>query len=335
MRGHVQILNRPIAFRKHKVIPLFSTMSKAEFQLAYDGPALRNGTMDVSELASALLAVGELMHEANRVLNGDRRQLSTKVKSDFKTGSFEVFLIIDQSILEHAKDLLFPAGVTAATILVLLFGPEVAKKGAVGVATSVLDLWKKLKGEKPKTSVEDTNKKITIYQFGDGQIHVDSRIGELYNTETIRSSIKGAALPVARKGIRSLEIRKGEKVIEQIVKQDLPPDLLGEIMASSESNQARILTDTREVMLRVVRLNFEKGKWGFSDGTSNFSADIADETFRKQLDAREIGFYKGDTLRVMLTTTQVVSSDESFQSQYVIDKVIQHIHAPKQDRFEE
>jgi hypothetical protein len=138
---------------------------------------------------------------------------------------------------------------------------------------------------------------------------------------------------VAKKGIRSLEIRKGKKVIYEIVKADLPTDVLGESSSSMEGTEAELLKDTREVMLRVVRANFEHGKWGFSDGTATFSAEISDEHFMRQLDAREIGFYKGDKLRVMLTTTQIVSAEESFQTKYVIDRVIQHIHAPRQQEL--
>jgi hypothetical protein len=311
------------------VLALFRRMSKAQFQLVYDGPALRSGSMDVNELASSLLAVGDLLREANQQLNGDRRELSVKVKADFKRSSFEVALVVDQSLLEHAKSLLLPAGVTAAGLLALLFGTEAGKAGAAGVAASVLDLWKRLKGEKPKNTIQDTARNITIYQFGDGQINVDAKIAALYADEKIRTSITGTVRPVARPGIKSMEIRKGNKVIDRVSKGDLPP--INEAMLDTAANSAQVLTDRREAMLRVVRLNFETGKWGFSDGGAHFGAELTDREFKQQLDDGIVGFYKGDTLRVILKTTQtVVSAREPLKTVYEIEKVIEHIHALRQ-----
>lgn len=150
------------------MIALLDIMSKARFQLAYDGPALRAGAMDVNELAPALLATADLFREANQQLNGEKAEVSIRVQSDFKRGSFEVFLIFDQNVLEAAKTLLFPARViSAAGLLILLFGTDVTKKGAVGAISSVLDLWKQLKGEKPKSVIEDQAKGITMIVNGD------------------------------------------------------------------------------------------------------------------------------------------------------------------------
>ena len=170
-------------------------MSKAEFELAYNGPALRNGTMDVKQLASSLLSVGELVQEANRQLNEGRAEVSVRVKSDFRKGSFDVALLVDQSLLEQAKTLLIPGAATVvggAGILKLLFGTEAGKKGVAGVLESVLDIWKKLKGEKPKSTIEDTGRGVTVLVVGDGnEVKVNAGAGTLYGKDSIRSSISG------------------------------------------------------------------------------------------------------------------------------------------------
>src|ERR1039457_3930627 len=57
--------------------------------------------------------------------------------------------------------------------------------------------------------------------------------------------------------------------------------------------------------------------------------------FKRQLDAREIGFYKDDKILALLTTTQIISEAETFQSTYLIEKVLRHIHAPRQSEFPE
>ena len=44
-------------------------MAEIEFHIAYDGPALVDGRMDVRDLAPALIALGELFQEANGMIN--------------------------------------------------------------------------------------------------------------------------------------------------------------------------------------------------------------------------------------------------------------------------
>ncbi|MBC2728608.1 hypothetical protein [Desulfosporosinus sp.] len=65
-------------------------MSTYELTIAYDGSALQDGTMDVRELAPALLAFGNLLEEANKELNGSNSKMQFLVKTDFKAGSFHV-----------------------------------------------------------------------------------------------------------------------------------------------------------------------------------------------------------------------------------------------------
>jgi len=314
------------------VIALLNSMGKTRFQLAYDGPALRAGSMDVNELAPALLATADLFRDTNRYLNGGKTEVSIRVKSDFKRGSFEVFLIFDQTTIEAAKALIFPAQIVGATALVtFLFGTDVLKKGIIGAAVSVLDLWKQLRGEKPKSVIEDPSRKLSIVVTGDGnQINVDSQVAHVYSDDRVRASIASTLRPVSTPGITVLKIKRGDKSINEIRKSDLPVASDGQGATLSHSG-ADVLENTREAMLRLSRANFEKGKWGFSDGSATFSADIEDQGFRKQLDAHEISFYKDDFLRVILKTTQTATpGSQQFHTKYVIEKVIDHIHPAQQ-----
>lgn len=160
-------------------------------------------------------------------------------------------------------------------------------------------------------------------------IAVDSQVARLYSDDIVRSSITSTLRPVAKPGITSLIIKRGAKNINEVKKSDLP--VIDETVRSSKtSTGANVLENTREAILRVARANFENGKWGFSDGSAHFSADIQDEGFKAKLDAREIGFYKDDVLRVILKTTQVVGSSRDLQTSHVIETVLEHIHAPQQ-----
>ena len=87
--------------------------------------------------------------------------------------------------------------------------------------------------------------------------------------------------------------------------------------------------------MQVTKANFESEKWGFSDGTAKFNADLNDAAFQEKLNNREIGFYKGDVLRVRLRTVQTMQTSGKFKTEYSIEEVIedQHRSLPKQSDF--
>ena len=141
-------------------------MAEARFNLAYDGDAVRIGSMDVHELAPALLAIGDFVQQANRILNGERANVHVKVQSDFRKGSFEISLILDQGIIEHAKGFLFGEGLTDAEMLItVLFGGS----SVAAITAGVLKIFKALKGEKPK-GITVIDNSTTIIQTGSGQV---------------------------------------------------------------------------------------------------------------------------------------------------------------------
>jgi len=75
-------------------------MVQSHFRVVYDGPAVAEGEMDVSQLASSLLALGKLIENADAIITGEPGRVRVKVQSDVKRGSFDVGIAI--SFADHA-----------------------------------------------------------------------------------------------------------------------------------------------------------------------------------------------------------------------------------------
>lgn len=302
-------------------------MSEAKFQLAYDGEGVRRGSMDVYELAPALLAVGDLIRDTNEALNGKNTRVQVSVESDFRHGSFEVSFLLDQSLLQAAKDFLFAHGITdAAGIVKLIFGGT----SAAAVLAGLFKLYKALKGEKPIQITYNDNS-TTIIQTGSGTIlrNVERITAQLYQNEKVRDATRRVLRPLAAQGIDTFEVREDGQVMERITRDDVGSFV--DFQLSTPEAPAQ-LTVTRHAILRVASVSFEKNKWRFSDGGPSFPADVNDKGFLQRLDTRVEGFYKGDLLRVELTTVQDTCKGK-LKATHSIDRVIEHIHTPEQTEF--
>lgn len=64
----------------------------AHFSIIYDGEGLAEGSIDVKDLAPALLALAEVVDEAQPLVPELDARLSLRVRSNFEHGSFEVHL---------------------------------------------------------------------------------------------------------------------------------------------------------------------------------------------------------------------------------------------------
>lgn len=148
-------------------------MSQATIQLAYDGEALRSGSMDVRDLAPALLAVGVLCERSSDVLNQGRGKVSVKVRSDFKTGSFELSIDITQHLIDAAKFLFTHKDqVTTAKDLLQIIGLTGAGVGATAVSLFKLIKWIKGRRATKTTFLESGQVRIYI----DNSVHVDNSV---------------------------------------------------------------------------------------------------------------------------------------------------------------
>ena len=78
-------------------------MSDVRTTIKFDGPALEGKAMDVGHLAPSLLALSDLVKEANRYANGDRAGVRVMVNADLDQKCFELNVDLVMTIWEQAK----------------------------------------------------------------------------------------------------------------------------------------------------------------------------------------------------------------------------------------
>jgi hypothetical protein len=294
----------------------------ADFQIAYDGPSLSTGEMDVRDLAPALLAVGDLCQEANLLLNGDRSAVAVNVKA-VRRGSFELHLILDQV---HNVAGLFPADIkTAKQLAYIIFGSQ-------GGMISLIALIKLLRGKpiQPKQIKQILTDGSTVIDLSNtnmnnSQITIAPHVKRLYEDGPARKSVERIVRPLEEPGIDTFQVRENDAVLQEIHSDEVdifkvPPSLLAQVDSSENE---------RVTLLQVVTASFEdRYQWRFTDGNSVFMAPIADDKFFERIDNGE-RFGKGDVLRVRLYEHQW-RDEKGLHVEYKILEVLEVIPAPTQ-----
>ena len=122
-------------------------MSSANLEIVFEGPAVEAETIDAKLLAESLLGYSDVFTRANTILNGEGSQAAVLVQSEFKHGSFIAGLEFAQTLIADAQRLFAHPNLIDASGLVGIIGFVWKRREIIG---TVLDLLKKLQGEKPK-----------------------------------------------------------------------------------------------------------------------------------------------------------------------------------------
>jgi hypothetical protein len=297
----------------------------ADFQILYDGDALRTGSMDVRDLAPALLALGDLCERANALLNGEDIKVALNIHADFRRGSFQVHAALVQ--LHQTASIaasLFPDSLKSAKdILELLFGG--------GVVVRVVELIKMLRGKAiPEGKIAAEGGTIIDFSGADlrnSTVIVSPNTAKVYSDTVARRSLAKVLKPLESDGIDEFEVHEAGRLIQKITRDEVP---------YFESSTSLALPDDyegdREGNFLIVTASFEgRYKWRLFDGHARFTADIADRKFLERVDAGE-KFGKGDVLVGTLHIKQW-RDDHGLHAEYKITHVADVIPTPRQMRL--
>ncbi len=299
-------------------------MNSDSFSIAYDGPALHEGTMDVRDLASALEAIGEYFDAANRALNGDRATVKISVVAT-KDGSFEIPLDVIQGSVQQTTDILTGDKITAVLNLIELL------LGVSAVAAGLIYFVKKLKGRIPKPEelkfdkIKDDKVKVITE---DDHFEIPLKVLKLYENETVRRSLdKLIAEPLEKDGINSfvaksngnqVTVEKSEAEYFKF-KQDVPDN-------DPPADEIRTLE------VSIVSLSFKEGtKWRLFHEGEVISATIQDTAFLFRV-ANNESFSKGDIM-ICKVKTKKYWEGSTPRTEHTVEEVVKHKKPPIQNQL--
>lgn len=286
------------------------------FSIKYDGSALENHTMDVRDLAPALIALSDVFEEANRALFHDASKVVVNVRGNFKSGSFLVDLIAQIPVFKQITGILTGETATAASNILGIL----SALGLLGGGTGLIALIKWIRGRKATSRIEGEH---VIFMIEEEDIQesysVDLNVGKLYQNRVIRKFLAKVVKPLENDGIDVFSCGRDGETHSVIEKADLHS-------FEAAADASDIVSDSinENILIQIESAVFKDGnKWRFTDGDSTFYAEITDRDFLERINSGEERFGKNDVMIVNLRRIQSVT-DAGLKQEYQVLRVHEH-----------
>lgn len=306
-----------------------NVMNKATVRIAYTGRMVDDGTMDIKDLAPALLAFGQMVEDANKAINGDGTKVQVLVRADVQKGSFDIGIDFAYSGFQQIKMMMGAADQNGLTSLLQAIG---LVGGAAGGIVSLFEFIKWIKGRKIKgaTQLESGNIKIIISNSDYVEIHPNTV--KLYRNINVRKNLSEVLKPLNGDGVESFEVRSRthKKDDQPIISVSHTERDFFEVPKLEAEQELDTISTERDALLKIISVQFEEQyKWRLSDGESSIWATIIDHEFLKMVEDGDISFSCGDMLKVRLRTSQIATT-KGIKTENEIIKVIDKISKPCQ-----
>ena len=279
-------------------------MSKASFRVAFDGEALAGHTMNVRDLAPALMGLGDAFVEANKLLHGEKTAVEVHVTPHIEDNCFDIGI----EVLQYwgaIKEFLQSSDISAAKELVdwLILHKEAAGGAIVGA----LWLYRKTRGRRPINVIrikDAEGNPLRRLQFKDGpDIIVDEKTYLLYNSNKLRRYLSRVLQPLRQKeGIDTFTAyEKGDVDGGISLSKDEAREIDFSIPEPPEAEVEDLAEEPIEAVLRVYSPVYDRKatKWRFWYGDKHHYMDVSASNIGSIVDTYG-GVLVDDRFRVML-----------------------------------
>lgn len=284
-----------------------------DFELRYDGDALRSGQMSATDLGSSLMHAARVLEHLNRE-QGINEPLGINVHA-LERGSFTVHLSI-----ATVESLLTTGSVTAVVNLQSIL------TGFTGLVHFV-----KNGGRRAVVQSSRTTPGLMEVEMANGnRFAIPVEAFDAAGTVDVLRALQEVVRPVERDGVDSFEVIVDDVVVERVESDDI-----GEFASASVPMEAgSVNTNRRRVWLKIETAALEERlSWRLSDGATSFNVHILDEAFNESVAGRRENFFAGDRLDCELQETQTIGDDGSLSTRRDVIRVYAHSRAEFQPRL--
>ena len=295
--------------------------NKTKICIAYVGESVSDGTMDVNELAPALLALSNLIAESNKILNQNNSIVGVRLSSHIERGSFEMTLEIVHSFAEQLKSWFIGSDYSLEEILNYIGLTATLSR------LTLIQLYRWIKERKIK-KVDQLNKNTVKIYVDNESKEISIGLSKLFFSYNIQKHLESVLYPLKKDGVEVFEIRdtSTQESIEKISDNEL--DIF--TLKRNENTEEKV---SKQIMrLKIKRISFERGsKWKFDDGDSTFVADVKDENFLNEVISGNFSFSQSDEIEAEIEFHQQFVNGLLKKSYKIVTKILKFVKVYAKD----